>query len=57
LITSIDPLALDHDPGLDWGSMSADGPTFGYHLDDLNLPLGNLVADVRVEEATYGSGH
>ena len=29
-------------------------PTFGYHLDDLNLPMGNLVQDVRNAEASYG---
>ena len=27
------------------------GPTWGYHLDDVNLSLGNLVADVGLEEA------
>jgi hypothetical protein len=26
------------------------GPTWGYHLDDVNLALGNLVADVASEE-------
>jgi hypothetical protein len=29
------------------------GPTWGYHVDDVNLALGNLVHDVRVEEAAY----
>jgi hypothetical protein len=29
------------------------GPTWGYHLDDVNLALGNLVSDVAQEEATY----
>jgi hypothetical protein len=29
------------------------GPTWGYHLDDVNLPLGNLVFDVEREEAAY----
>ncbi len=29
------------------------GPTFGYHLDDINLSMGNLVNDVRGEEAAY----
>jgi len=29
------------------------GPTFGYHLDDINLSMGNLVNDVRAEEAAY----
>jgi hypothetical protein len=29
------------------------GPAWGYHLDDLNLALGNLILDVAYEEATY----
>jgi hypothetical protein len=29
------------------------GPAWGYHLVDINLALGNLVADVRGEEAAY----
>jgi hypothetical protein len=29
------------------------GPEWGYHLDDVNLALGDLVADVAVEEAAY----
>ena len=29
------------------------GPDWGYHLDDLNLALGNLVVDVANEEAAY----
>jgi hypothetical protein len=33
------------------------GPTWGYHLDDINLALGNLVSDVRLQEATYTSKH
>ena len=28
------------------------GPTWGYHVDDVNLALGNLVADVAREEGT-----
>lgn len=31
------------------------GPAWGYHLDDINLALGNLVEDVRAAEATYTS--
>jgi hypothetical protein len=31
------------------------GPTWGYHLDDINLALGNLVNDVRTEEAAFTS--
>jgi hypothetical protein len=31
------------------------GPTWGYHLNDINLALGNLVDDVRSEEAAYAS--
>jgi hypothetical protein len=29
------------------------GPTWGFHLDDVNLALGNLVADVARQEAAY----
>jgi Protein of unknown function (DUF3089) len=29
------------------------GPQWGYHLDDVNLALGNLVTDVGSEEAAY----
>jgi hypothetical protein len=29
------------------------GPTWGYHLDDANLALGNLVSAVASEEAAY----
>jgi hypothetical protein len=29
------------------------GPDWGYHLDDVNLALGNLVPDVAREEAAY----
>jgi len=29
------------------------GPAWGYHVDDVNLALGNLVADVSREEAAY----
>ena len=29
------------------------GPNWGYHLDDVNLALGDLVADVASEEAAY----
>jgi hypothetical protein len=31
------------------------GPAWGYHLDDINLALGNLVNDVRAQEAAYTS--
>jgi Protein of unknown function (DUF3089) len=33
------------------------GPAWGYHLDDINLALGNLVHDVETEEAAYASHH
>ncbi len=33
------------------------GPAWGYHLDDINLALGNLVEDVKTEEAAYASHH
>jgi hypothetical protein len=29
------------------------GPAWGYHLDDINLALGNLVKDVNTAEAAY----
>jgi hypothetical protein len=29
------------------------GPSWGYHLDDVNLALGNLVSAVATEEAAY----
>jgi hypothetical protein len=29
------------------------GPTWGYHLDDVNLALGNLVQDVRAQTAAF----
>ena len=31
------------------------GPTWGYHFQDINLALGNLVKDVQTAEANYGS--
>jgi CDGSH-type Zn-finger protein len=31
------------------------GPTWGYHFQDLNLALGNLVNDVHTAEAAYSS--
>jgi hypothetical protein len=33
------------------------GPTWGLHLDDVNLTLGNLVNDVTAEETAYASHH
>jgi hypothetical protein len=33
------------------------GPTWGFHVDDINLALGNLVQDVRVQEAAYRAVH
>ncbi len=33
------------------------GPTWGLHLDDANIALGNLVNDVRAEEAAYSAHH
>ena len=31
------------------------GPDWGYHVDDVNLALGNLVDDVRAEEAAFAA--
>ncbi len=33
------------------------GPTWGYHLDDINLALGNLVDDVKAQESAYTAHH
>ena len=33
------------------------GPTWGYHLEDVNLALGNLVDDVQKQEAAYLAAH
>src|SRR5262249_48824242 len=33
------------------------GPTWGFHVDDVNLALGNLVQDVRLQEAAYRALH
>ena len=33
------------------------GPLWGYHLDDINLALGNLVQDVATQEAAYNARH
>lgn len=34
-------------------SVTNEGPVWGYHIDDVNLALGNLVLDVAYEEASY----
>ncbi len=36
---------------------AADGPAWGLHVDDVNLALGNLVNDVRQQEAAWHSAH
>lgn len=33
------------------------GATWGYHADDVNLALGNLVADVAAAETTWSASH
>jgi hypothetical protein len=33
------------------------GPTWGYHLQDINLALGDLVNDVRMQEGAYLTVH
>ena len=35
----------------------ADGPQWGFHTDDVNLALGNLLADVAAEESAYQRAH
>ena len=32
--------------------LSDDGPAWGFHVDDVNLALGNLVLDVAHEESS-----
>ena len=32
-------------------ALSDEGPIWGYHLDDMNLALGNLVLDVGVRRS------
>jgi hypothetical protein len=34
-------------------SLTSEGPMWGYHIDDVNLALGNLILDVAYEEASY----
>ena len=41
----------DHRPGV----TEVLGPDWGYHEDDTNLALGNLVADAAAAEATWDS--
>jgi hypothetical protein len=41
-------------PGDDRPGVTDEGPMWGYHLDDMNLALGNLILDVAYEEASYG---
>jgi Protein of unknown function (DUF3089) len=49
LQVTANPVAADPRP-----TVSASlGPTWGYHLDDVNLALGNLVTDVGLQEAAY----
>jgi hypothetical protein len=33
------------------------GPEWGYHLDDINLALGNLLTDVTLQEQSYAASH
>ena len=33
------------------------GPTWGYHVNDINLTLGNLVNDVEAQESAYSAHH
>jgi hypothetical protein len=33
------------------------GPNWGYHVDDVNLALGNLVPDVAAAEASWWHAH
>ncbi len=53
LQVSSDNSAKDHRPTV----TETLGPTWGYHLDDVNLALGNLVQDVRQQESVYSTTH
>lgn len=33
------------------------GPTWGYHLEDINLALGNLIVDVARDETAWEATH
>jgi hypothetical protein len=44
--------ASDHRPTV----TELQGPAWGYHADDVNLALGNLVADVAAAEASWSKG-
>jgi hypothetical protein len=44
--------ASDHRPVVE----ETDGPDWGYHPYDVNLALGNLVADTAAAEATWSKG-
>jgi hypothetical protein len=33
--------------------LTSGGPSWGYHVDDMNLALGNLILDVAYEEDSY----
>ena len=33
------------------------GPAWGYHLNDINLALGNLVGDMARQEQSYAARH
>jgi hypothetical protein len=48
LVRRILPVTSDFRP-----SVSNAGPMWGYHVDDMNLALGNLLLDVAYEEDSY----
>lgn len=51
-------LQVDHATGTGRPVVSETaGRPFGYHADDVNLALGNLLADVAAAEATYTAAH
>jgi hypothetical protein len=51
-------LQVDHETGTGRPVIGeTGGPSYGYHANDLNLTLGNLLADVAASEATYRAAH
>ena len=51
----VTPTSVPGDPRPTVTNSPALGPSWGYHLADVNLALGNLIADVAQEEAAFHS--
>jgi Protein of unknown function (DUF3089) len=50
-------LQIDHASGTGRPVVSEDSPAFGYHSNDVNLSMGNLLEDVAAAEASYRVHH